>query len=236
MKKPLIFILDDENSIGQLLCRYFESYGYKIRFFDACQTLLEVIRFTSPNLILLGFSLGTSPDSSLFCREIRNQSQIPIIILGIQDDRESKLSVLNAGADEFIKKPFDMDELETRIHMVLKRRLTKLKSEQNKRILVSGLKIDLLQRKVYLNNHSIHLTDREYELLLLLAQESGRIVTVEQIIQVLYHQDHSKRRERNCRVILGSLRRKLLDDFNQPRYIFNEPGLGYRFVDSPEDD
>jgi two-component system KDP operon response regulator KdpE len=185
-------------------------------------------------MILLDISLGTSPDGLEVCRQLREWSKTPIIVLTVHDEKQIKLAALSAGADDYVTKPFDMEELEARIRAVLRRSAYETASTSSEKIHIHDLTIDLVNRRVVLGSDEVHLTPKEYDLLKLLATNPGKVLTFRMLLGEAWRQLDSAKPEHNVRVYINTLRKKLKDDpatTARPRYIFNEPGIGYRFAD-----
>jgi two-component system KDP operon response regulator KdpE len=234
MTKEMVLVVDDEPAIRKLVDRGLASYGYTVIATSTGQEALDMAARQSPDIILLDINLETRPDGIDVCRQLRQWSKTPVIMLTVRDEKQMKLAALNAGADDYVTKPFDMEELEARIRAVLRRSAYEGAKSPSGEIHVHGLVIDLLNRRVSLNGDEIHLTPKEYDLLRLLATNPGRVITFGTLLDEVWGQSDSARPEHNVRVYINTLRKKLKDDpatSMKPRYIFNEPGIGYRFAD-----
>ena len=233
MAKVKILVLDDESSIRTLLKRGLGGYGYDAVVTSSGQETLNIAARQSPDIILLDINLGTQPDGLDVCRQLREWSKTPIIMLTVRDEKQMKLAALNAGADDYLTKPFDMDELEARIRAVLRRIAYEGANASSGEIHIYGLAIDLVNRRVKLNSDEVHLTPKEYDLLKLLATNPGKVLTFRMLLEQVWGQSDSVKPV-NVRVHINTLRKKLQDDpatTTRPRYIFSEPGVGYRFAD-----
>jgi two-component system KDP operon response regulator KdpE len=234
MTKVKILVLDDEPAIRKLLERGLASYGYNVTATGDGDEALDIAARESPDIILLDINLETHPDGLEVCRRLREWSKTPIIMLTVRDEKQMKLAALNAGADDYVTKPFDMDELEARIRAVLRRSAFEGANSSSGEIHIHDLTIDLVNRRVRLNGDEVHLTPKEYDLLKLLATNPGKVLTFRTLLEEVWGPFDSARPEHNVRVYINTLRKKLKDDpatTRRPRYIFNEPGVGYRFAD-----
>ncbi|KAB2867572.1 MAG: response regulator transcription factor [Anaerolineae bacterium] len=229
-----ILVLDDEPAIRKLLKTGLKSYGYDITMATSGQEALSMAARHPPDLILLDVDLGGHPDGLAVCRQLREWSTTPIIMLTVHDDKQIKLAGLNAGADDYVTKPFDMDELEARIRAVLRRSAYEHTHSPTAEVQIHDLTLDLVNRRVKLSGVELHLTPKEYDLLKLLATNPGKVLTFAMLLKGVWGEFDSREPEHNVRVYINTLRKKLKDDPTttlKPRYIFNEPGIGYRFAD-----
>jgi two-component system KDP operon response regulator KdpE len=234
MPKVMVLVVDDEPPIRKLVDRGLTSYGYSVTTASTGQEALDIAARQSPDIILLDINLETHPDGIEVCLQLREWSKTPIIMLTVRDEKQMKLAALNAGADDYVTKPFDMEELEARIRAVLRRSAYEGAKSSSGEIHIHDLTIDLVNRRVRLHGDEIHLTPREYDLLKLLATNPGRVITFGTLIEEVWGSFDSAKPKHNVRVYINTLRKKLKDDpatTFRPRYIFNEPGIGYRFAD-----
>jgi len=234
MSKIKVLAVDDEPAIRKLLERGLSRYGYDVTTASTGEQALEAGASVKPQMIILDIGLAAPSDGLAVCRQIRATSKTPIIMLTVRDEKQIRLAALNAGADDYITKPFDMDELEARIRAVLRRTAMEDSQTSAAEIRVHDLVIDLVNRRVILKKQDVHLTPKEYELLRLLATHPGRVLTFQNLLEGVWGEIDSTNPQHNVRVYINTLRKKLKDDpssTNKPRYIYNEPGIGYRFAD-----
>jgi two-component system, OmpR family, KDP operon response regulator KdpE len=231
MNQPKILGIDDDVQIQRLLRKGLEGYGYKVSTSGNGSEGLMLAAQQAPDLVILDINLGSHPDGIEVCRDLRQWSKIPIIVLSVRDDKNIKLSALNAGADDYVVKPFDMDELDARIKAVLRRSVVSEATNANAEIHTGELTIDLAKRRVMVGQAEVHLTPKEYELLRLLATQPGKVLTYTTLLTAVWGEKHIGE-QHYIRVFMNTLRKKLREDLiNGPRYILTEPGIGYRFVD-----
>jgi two-component system KDP operon response regulator KdpE len=229
-----ILALDDEPAIRKLLETGLAGYGYSVIATSSGREALDIAAQRSPDLLLLDVNLGTHPDGIDVCRQFRAWSNTPIIMLTVRDDKQMKLAALDNGADDYVTKPFDMEELEARIRAVLRRSANRGAQPSSGVIHVQDLTIDLVSRRVRVKGNDVHLTPKEFELLKLLASNAGRVLTFRMLFEQVWGPTHSANPEQSVRVFVNTLRKKLGDDLaatRRPKFIFNEPGIGYRFAD-----
>lgn len=184
--------------------------------------------WNGPQLIILDISLGSPPDGIEVCRSLREWSKTPIIMLSVRNEDRAKVTTLDAGADDYLTKPFSLEELRARIQAVLRRMMIEPTSSTKSEIVVGDLRIELAKHRVFVQEEEIHLTPKEYELLRLLATHSGRVLTHEAILNHVWGPEYSGM-DHYVRVFVNQLRKKLRE--NPARNILNEPGIGYRFID-----
>jgi two-component system KDP operon response regulator KdpE len=163
-------------------------------------------------------------------RDLRGWSQVPVLILSVRADEAGKVEALDAGAQDYVVKPFGVKEFLARVRSLLRDRASEI---QPSVLTVGPLRIDASDHSATLDSRPLHLTGREFDLLWMLASHRGRLVTQEMILKAIWgpaHVDDSQ----YLRVYIRQLRQKLGDDAANPRFIMTEPGLGYRFLDSPD--
>lgn len=227
----LILVVDDEPQIRKLLKTGLSGYGYEVIVAANGQEALALAAQRDPDLIILDINLGSEPDGVAVCRNLREWSQVPIIILSIRDEEKTKVMALDAGADDYVTKPFSMEELRARIQAVLRRTALEPASNAQAKVRTGALEIDLANRRVTVGGEEVHFTPIEYDILRLLATHPGKIITHRTILAQVWGLESSDLTH-YVRTYVNQIRKKLREDpATNVRYILNEPGVGYRFVD-----
>ena len=225
-----ILIIDDENQIRKFLDIALRAQGYKTLLAENGQKGLELLALQGADLVILDLGL---PDLDGFevLSELRAWSNVPVIVLSVRSDELEKVKLLDAGANDYVTKPFSIQELMARIRVLLRQfQNTVIEST----IFDDGLlKIDFSHRRVFLNQKLISLTRKEYQLLSLLAQHKGQLITQPQILKDLWGPTHQEDTH-YLRILVAKLRAKLNDNAIQPKYIITEPGIGLRFLNINE--
>lgn len=225
-----ILIIDDENQIRKFLDIALRAQGYKTLLAENGQKGLELLALQGADLVILDLGL---PDLDGFevLSELRAWSNVPVIVLSVRSDELEKVKLLDAGANDYVTKPFSIQELMARIRVLLRQfQNTVVEST----IFDDGLlKIDFSHRRVFLNQKLISLTRKEYQLLSLLAQHKGQLITQPQILKDLWGPTHQEDTH-YLRILVAKLRAKLNDNAIQPKYIITEPGVGLRFLNINE--
>lgn len=229
-KGARILIIDDEPQIRRLLRVSLTAHGYDV---DECQTGQEGINRTAvfkPDLILLDLGLPDI-DGKVVVDAIREWSKVPIIILTARDQENEKIAALDAGADDYITKPFSMGELLARLRVALRHAVT----TENSPVFICGeLMIDLVARNVTRGDKEIKLTPTEYEILKVLAQNVGKVLTHKQLLKAVWGTAYNEDTH-YIRVYIGQLRRKVEENPSQPKFIITESGVGYRLMNGKEE-
>ncbi len=227
----LILIVDDEPQIRKLLQTGLTAHGYKVVTAAAGAEALTAVTHHHPDLLILDIALGDGLDGLEVCHRLRQWSQVPIIMLSVRGDERSKVQALNAGADDYLTKPFGMEELQARIQAVLRRVTLEPTASATVTIVVGDLMIDLAKHLVTIAGEKVHFTPLEYEILCLLATHPGQIMTHRAILARVWGADYAEMTH-YVRIYINQIRKKLQEDpAANVRYILNEPGIGYRFVD-----
>jgi two-component system, OmpR family, KDP operon response regulator KdpE len=228
--KLKILIVDDEPQIRKQLKIGLVGYGYDVLTALNGQEAMTIVAQSAPDLIILDISLGSEPDGLEVCRRLREWSKLPIIMLSVHDEEQIKVTALHAGADDYLTKPFGMEELNARIMAVLRRVAVESSLNAKAEIAVEALRIDLMNRMVYIEDEQVHLTPKEYDLLRLLATHPGKVMTHRAILNAVWGPNYGEM-DHYVRVFVNQIRKKLRENPGRNvRYILNEPGIGYRFV------
>ena len=224
MTSAKILIVDDEPQIRRVLRTTLTSQGYTVAEARTGDAALEQIRSERPDLILLDVNMpGISGLET--CREIRGSSDIPIIMLTVRGTEKDKVQALDAGADDYVTKPFGSEELMARIRAGLRRATP---AESMPAFVSNDLKIDFEKRAVSLKGQAVRLTPKEFELLRHLVANQGKAQGHRRLLQAVWGPDYGEETE-YLRVFINQLRKKIEPDPKNPRYIHTEPWVGYRF-------
>jgi len=222
---PVILIIDDEAQIRRMLRLSLEAHGYHVKEATTSQEGLQQVAMSRPDMIILDLNLPDR-DGLNTLKDIREWSKTPVIVLSVKNSEKDKIDLLDAGADDYLTKPFSMGELLARIRAALRHSIP----DGNDGVFVTGdLKIDFARRIVMKKNEEIKLTPTEYSFLKLLVQNADKVLTHNQIIDELWG-SNSQPDTSYLRVYALQLRKKIEDDPAKPEYLITEPGVGYRLV------
>jgi two-component system KDP operon response regulator KdpE len=224
--RPHILVVDDEPQITRVLRTSLSAQGYDIRIANSGEMALEIMKDWSPNLIITDLSMP-SIDGIELCRRVRAVSQVPIVVLSVRDKEQQKVEALDAGADDYVTKPFGMNELLARVRANLRRVPTESEPEDAV-IEIGDFRIDTGAHKVTLRRGEVRLTPKEFDLLVFLARRPGKVVNHRTLLGAIWGGQSTEQVE-YLRVFVGQLRKKLEPDASSPRYIVTEPWVGYRF-------
>jgi len=222
---PHILVVDDEPQITRVLRTSLSAQGYDIRIANSGEMALEIMKDWTPNLIITDLSMP-SIDGVQLCRKVRAVSQVPIVVLSVRDKEQQKVEALDAGADDYVTKPFGMNELLARVRANLRRVPPEIDPEAV--IEVGDFVIDTTAHKVTVRRREVRLTPKEFELLVYLARRPGKVVSHRTLLGAIWGGQSTEQVE-YVRVFVGQLRKKLEPDASSPRYIVTEPWVGYRF-------
>jgi two-component system, OmpR family, KDP operon response regulator KdpE len=224
MSGPRILVVDDEPQIVRGLRLILRDAGYVVDAAETREQALAAVAARPPDAIVLDLVLpdGTGVD---VCREVRRWSRLPIVVLSAVGDEREKVRALDAGADDYITKPFGIDELLARVRAVLRR--SALDGQDEPTLAVGDVVLDLADRRVSRAGEAIHLTPKEFDLLSVLATHLGRLVTHRQLLREVWGPEYGEETH-YLRVHVAHIRQKLEPDPARPRYLLTEPGVGYR--------
>lgn len=220
-----ILVVDDEPQITRVLRTTLVAQGYDIRVANDGEMALEIMKDWTPNIIITDLSMPQMSGVEL-CRRIRAVSQVPILVLSVRDQERQKIEALDAGADDYITKPFSMNELLARVRANLRR--TPKSEEVNDVVEVGNFRIDLATRTVFVSGRELKLTPKEFDLLLYLSQHPHRVVPHRTLLAAVWGPNSTEQPE-YLRVFIGQLRKKVEADPAEPRYLLTERWVGYRF-------
>lgn len=225
-----VLVVDDEPQITRVLRHSLTAHRYDVRTAADGVSALDTFRDWHPDLIITDLQMPEM-DGIEFCREIRKVSTLPIIVLSVKGEERTKVKALDAGADDYVTKPFGIDELLARVRAAL-RRSPEGNGETETKLADGDFLIDLSTREVSVKNQSIHLTPKEFELLVFLFRNRNKVVTHRSILTAIWGSNSGEQTE-YLRVFVGQLRKKIEKNASQPLYLRTEPWVGYRFDTSP---
>jgi len=224
MKSATILVVDDEPQIHRVMRTTLSAEGYSIVEARDGQEALEKLRNDRPDLVLLDMNMPIM-DGLEACREIRRNSNVSIIMLTVRNTEKDKVRALDAGADDYVVKPFGIQELLARVRAVLRRG----PNAQNQSVFCSkDLNFDFKKRTTIVRGKPVHLTPKEFEVLKELVASGGRPVSHRRLLQAVWGPDYGDETE-SLRVVINQLRKKIESDPARPKYIQTEPWVGYRF-------
>src|SRR5687767_4592951 len=224
---PHILVIDDEPQILRAMRTILNEKGFRVTTANRGEEGLTLAATNEPELVILDLGLPDM-DGVEVCRRLREWTQIPIIILSVRDNERDKVAALDMGADDYLTKPFGIEELLARVRVGLRHSASR-KGEQNKPLKAGLITIDLPWHIVKYVDEEVKLTGTEYKLLAYLATNHGRILTHQSILTHVWGPADANHTE-YLRVYMRQLRKKLETDPERPRYILTEPGIGYRFI------
>ncbi|HZP62768.1 MAG TPA: response regulator transcription factor [Terriglobales bacterium] len=220
-----ILVVDDEPQITRVLRTSLSSQGYDIRVANDGETALEIMKDWTPDLVITDLAMPNM-DGLELCRRLRPSTNIPIIVLSVRGEERTKVQALDAGADDYVTKPFGIEELLARVRANLRR--TTAAEDTAPSIEIGDFQIDLSAHKVSVAGRQVHLTPKEFDMLVYLARHAGKVVTHRALLSAIWGGQSTEQVE-YLRVFVGQLRKKLEPDAASPRYILTEPWVGYRF-------
>jgi two-component system KDP operon response regulator KdpE len=227
MSGAKILVVDDEPQIRRMMRATLTSSGYQVDEAKTGEEALETFRTFLPDLVLLDLNMPGMGGLEA-CRSMRDGSDVPIIILTVRNAEKEKVEALDAGADDYVSKPFGMQELMARIRAALRRAPGSLQSGPHG-FASDDLEIDFDQRRVRVQEKSVRLTPKEFELLRHLVAHGGKPVPHRELLQAVWGPDYGDETD-YLRVFINHLRRKIEPDPSRPKYVLTEPWVGYRFA------
>jgi len=226
--KPRILVVDDEPQLTRVLRTGLKSRGYEVRAAADGLAGFETFSDWHPDLVITDLAMPNM-DGLEFCRRLRAISQVPIIILSAKGEEKIKVEALDIGADDFVTKPFGIDELLARVRASLRRAVSSPSNEPAQTLLEAGdFRIDLESRNVNVRGREVHLTPKEFDLLTYFMKHSGKVLTHRTLLAAIWGGDYLEQ-DQYLRVFVGNLRKKLEKDAPDRRYLVTEPWGGYRF-------
>ena len=230
MNKPLILVVEDDTSIRNLMTTTLKAHDYRYLTASNGETAILEASSHNPDIVLLDLGLPDM-DGVAIIEKIRTWSNMPIIVISARSEDTDKIDALDAGADDYLTKPFSVDELLARLRVTV-RRLSLMQTDmtQNTSVFENGdLKIDYAAGCAYLNGEELHLTPIEYKLLILLSRNVGRVLTYTYITKNIWGSSWENDLA-SLRVFMATLRKKIEKDVNSPQYIQTHIGIGYRML------
>jgi two-component system, OmpR family, KDP operon response regulator KdpE len=225
---PLLLIVEDEPQMRRFLRASLTSHGFDLVEATTAKEAVALATSHNPEMILLDLGLPDG-DGVALTRSFREWTRVPIVVISARGREADKVEALDAGADDYLTKPFGVNELLARIRVAL-RHAREAGGAQGPIIEIGPLRIDLARREVTIKGREVHLTPIEYRLLSLLAQNAGKVLTHRQILKEVWGPGHSDETH-YLRVYMAQLRRKIEEDPARPTWLSTEPGVGYRLRD-----
>jgi two-component system KDP operon response regulator KdpE len=226
--KPRILVVDDEPQLTRVLRTGLTPRGFDVRAAADGLAGFEMFSDWHPDLIITDLAMPNM-DGLELCRRVRAISQVPIIILSAKGEEKTKVEALDIGADDFVTKPFGIDELLARVRASLRRANAGTTNGADKTLLETGdFRVDLDSRVVTVHGSEIHLTPKEFELLNFFLTHPGKVLTHRTLLAAVWGSSYVEQNE-YLRVFVGNLRKKIEKDAAAPRYLITEPWIGYRF-------
>jgi two-component system KDP operon response regulator KdpE len=221
-----ILVVDDEPQITRVLRTSLSSHAYDVRVANDGETALEIMKDWTPDLVITDLSMPNM-DGLELTRRLRLTSKVPIVVLSVRGEERTKVQALDAGADDYVTKPFSMVELLARVRASL-RRIPLADEAEPAKIEIGDFRIDLAAHKIFVRGKEVHLTPKEFDLLVYLARHAGKVVPHRSLLASIWGGQSTEQVE-YLRVFVGQLRKKLEPEASSPRYIVTEPWVGYRF-------
>jgi two-component system KDP operon response regulator KdpE len=223
---PLVLLIEDEPPMRRFLRAAFGNQPYRLIEADTARDGLAQAAGRNPDVILLDLGLPDA-DGLDVTRQIREWSTIPIIVISARGREQDKVAALDAGADDYLTKPFSVPELLARLRVALRHKNHVDGGSTAPLFAVGGLKVDFEHRRVFVNELEVHLTPTEYKLLGALVRHAGKVLTHRQLLKEVWG-PNAVEQTHYLRVYMTQLRHKLEADATRPRYLLTEPGVGYR--------
>ena len=225
MTKARILVVDDEHQITRVLHRSLSTQGYDVHVASDGEGALQTFGDWRADVVITDLAMPNMSGIEL-CRKLRAISDVPIIVLSVRGEERAKVEALDAGADDYVTKPFGMDELLARIRATLRR--NPIGAAESNQIETPHFRVDLQARAVTLDGKQVHLTPKEYDLMIYFLRHPGKVLTHRTLLGAVWGGDYTEQTE-YLRVFIGQLRKKIEPNPASPRYILTEPWIGYRF-------
>ena len=222
--KKNILVVDDEAQILRVLRHVLGAQGYNVRTAEDGAAALEVFGEWRPDIVLSDLQMPNVSGLEL-CQKLRAVSDVPIVILSVRDEEKTIVDALDAGADDYITKPFGTNELLARLRSALRRAPQKLSDV----IELGNFRVDIAAHSASLDGHALKLTPKEFDLLVVFLRNADRVLTHTFLLQKVWGTYYSEQSDA-LRVLVGSLRKRIEPDPSNPKYLLTEPWIGYRFT------
>ncbi|MFZ0707242.1 MAG: response regulator transcription factor [Candidatus Korobacteraceae bacterium] len=231
MEHPHILVVDDEPQITRVLRTTLTAKGYEIRVANDGEMALEIMKDWSPNLVITDLMMPNM-DGVQLCKRIRTMSEVPIIVLSVRGEERNKIQALDAGADDYITKPFSSGELQARVRAALRRSPQSSQTTSREFLDLGDFHIDFATRQVKVRSNDVRLTPKEFDLLSYLAEHPRRVITHRTLLGAIWGELYTEQPE-YLRVFVGQLRKKIEINPAEPRYLLTDRWVGYRFEPGP---
>ncbi len=231
-EKELILLIEDEPQMRRFLRITLRSQGYRLVESETGNDGLTQAATRNPDVVLLDLGLPDL-DGLEVTKRLREWMQTPIIVISAREQEQDKIHALDAGADDYLTKPFNAGELLARIRVALRHASQHDMDQQEPVFILDNLRVDLGRRQVFVGEQEVHLTPIEYKLLMVMIRHAGKVITHNQLLKEVWGPAHVNEVQ-YLRVYMTQLRHKLEADPARPRFLMNEPGIGYRLKYEPE--
>ena len=221
-----ILIIEDEAAIRRFVRPNLEAHGYKLLEAETAAQGLQLASQHRPDAILLDLGLPDGDGLDVLA-QLRQWSRAPVVIISARDREDDKIAALDAGADDYLTKPFGVGELLARVRVALRHAAQIASGNQEPIFQTGALRVDLEHRRVFVGEGEVHLTPIEYKLLAELVRHAGKVLTHRHLLREVWGSGYDSE-SHYLRVHMGSLRRKIEENSSRPRYLRTEPGIGYR--------
>lgn len=226
-EKPKILIVDDEAQIVRVVSMACTAQGYNAKSATDGLAAMTLLKEWSPDLIITDLAMPNI-DGVELCRMVRAASNVPILVLSVRDQEKTKIRALDAGADDYITKPFQINELLARVRAALRRSAYSSPDDQTASVEAGDFRIEPASHQVYLRGQEVHLTPKEFALLHAMSRHPDRVLTHRALMSAVWGNYNTDQPE-SLRVLVGQLRKKI-EPGDKPYYILTEPWVGYRFL------
>ncbi|HUI44813.1 MAG TPA: response regulator [Nitrospirota bacterium] len=231
-EKELILLIEDEPQMRRFLRITLQSQGYRLVESETGSDGLTQAAMRNPDVVLLDLGLPDL-DGIDVTKRLREWTQTPIIVISAREQEQDKVRALDAGADDYLTKPFNAGELLARIRVALRHMSRRDVDQREPVFILDNLRVDLARRQVFVGEQEVHLTPIEYKLLMVMVRHAGKVITHNQLLKEVWGPAHVNEVQ-YLRVYMTQLRHKLEADPARPRFLMNEPGIGYRLKYDPQ--